>query len=42
MANSINRSKMLQDIYLPKQATTVRLADEARKRGRRALKKSES
>jgi hypothetical protein len=42
MANSINRSKMLQDTYLPKRATTVRLADEARKRGRTALRKNES
>jgi hypothetical protein len=42
MANSINQSKMLQDTYLPKRATTVRLADEARKRGRTALRKNES
>jgi hypothetical protein len=41
-ANSINQSKMLQDTYLPKRATTVRLADEARKRGRTALRKNES
>ncbi len=27
MANSINHSKVLQDTYLPKRATTVRLAD---------------
>ena len=41
MANSINRSKLLQDTYLPKRATTVRLADEARKRGRRSLRENE-
>jgi hypothetical protein len=38
MANSITQSKRLQDIYLPKRATTVRLADEARKRGRQKLR----
>jgi len=42
MANSINQSKLLQDTYLPKRATAVRLADEARKRGRRELRKNES
>lgn len=35
MANSINRSKALQDTYLPKRAAAVRVADEARRRGRR-------
>ena len=38
LANSINQSKRLQDTYLPKRAATVRLADEARKRGRRRLR----
>jgi hypothetical protein len=38
LANSINRSKRLQDTYLPKRAATVRLADQARKRGRRKLR----
>lgn len=38
MANSINASKRLQDTYLPKRAAAVRLADEARKRGRIALR----
>jgi ubiquitin len=42
MANSINQSKRLQDTYLPKRATTVRLADEARRRGRQALRENES
>jgi hypothetical protein len=42
MANSINQSKRLQDTYLPKRAATVRLADEARKRGRRALRENET
>jgi hypothetical protein len=38
LANSINQSKRLQDTYLPKRAATVRLADEARKRGRQRLR----
>jgi hypothetical protein len=38
LANSINQSKRLQDTYLPKRAATVRLADEARKRGRQTLR----
>jgi hypothetical protein len=38
LANSINQSKRLQDVYLPKRAATVRLADEARKRGRQRLR----
>jgi hypothetical protein len=42
MANSINQSKSLQETYLPKRATTVRLADEAGKRGRWALRKNEA
>jgi hypothetical protein len=42
MANSINQSKRLQDTYLPKRAATIRLADEARKRGRRALRENET
>jgi hypothetical protein len=42
LANSINQSKRLQDTYLPKRAATVRLADEARKRGRRRLRTERS
>jgi hypothetical protein len=42
LANSINHSKRLQDTYLPKRAATVRLADEARKRGRRRLRTERS
>ncbi|MEM8575554.1 MAG: hypothetical protein AAGF48_13065 [Pseudomonadota bacterium] len=38
MANSIDQSKRLQDTYIPKRAALVRLADEARKRGRRELR----
>src|SRR5262249_17904078 len=38
LANSINQSKRLQDTYLPKRAATVRLADEARKKGRQNLR----
>jgi hypothetical protein len=34
MGNSIDESKNLQDTYLPNQAAVVRLADEARLRGR--------
>jgi hypothetical protein len=41
MANSIDRSKRLQDTYIPKRAELVRLADEARRRGRRALRENE-
>jgi hypothetical protein len=42
MANSIDTSKRLQDTYIPKQAALVRLADEARRRGRRTLRENES
>jgi hypothetical protein len=42
MANSIDRSKRLQDTYIPKRAAMVRLADEARRRGRRKLRENES
>ena len=41
MANSIHELKALQDTYLPRRAATVRLADEARKRGRRVLRENE-
>ena len=34
MANSIDTNKKLQQIYLPGQTAVVRLADEARDRGR--------
>jgi hypothetical protein len=42
MANSIDRSKRLQDTYIPKRAAMVRLADEARRRGRRKLRENET
>lgn len=42
MANSIDTSKRLQDTYIPKRAEVVRLADEARRRGRRKLRENES
>lgn len=42
MGNSISQSKRLQDTYLPKRAATVRLADAARTRGRRRLRKNET
>jgi hypothetical protein len=38
MANSIDTSKRLQETYIPKRAALVRLADEARRRGRRKLR----
>jgi hypothetical protein len=41
MGNSIQDSKALQETYLPRRAATVRLADEARKRGRRVLRENE-
>ena len=41
MGNSIDRNKQLQETYLPRRAGTVRLADEARKRGRQILRDSE-
>jgi len=37
MANTIDHSRHLQETYLPKRAATVRLADEARRRGRKLL-----
>lgn len=41
MGNSLAQSRKLQETYLPKRAATVRLADEARKRGRKALTENE-
>lgn len=41
MGNSIDRNKQLQETYLPKRTATVRLADEARKRGRKVLRENE-
>jgi hypothetical protein len=38
MGNALAQSRKLQDTYMPRQAATVRLADEARKRGRKVLK----
>lgn len=40
MGNSIDQSKVLQKTYLPNQVETVRLADEARRRGRNILRKN--
>jgi hypothetical protein len=37
MANSLEKSKALQKVYLPKRAANVKLIDEARKRGRKVL-----
>ena len=42
MGNSIAQSQKLQDTYLPGRVATVRLADEARKRGRERLRKNKS
>lgn len=38
MANTIDQSRALQDTYLPHNATVVRLADQARQRGRGRLR----
>jgi hypothetical protein len=38
MANSIDNNKELQETYLPRHATLVRLADAARSRGRGRLR----
>lgn len=40
MANTIDQNKDLQQVYLPNHAAVVRLADEARLRGRQALRGS--
>jgi hypothetical protein len=37
LGNSIDRNKMLQRTYMPNQLAAVRTADEARRKGRRAL-----
>jgi hypothetical protein len=37
MANSLAESKALQKVYLPKRTASVRLIDDARKRGRKVL-----
>jgi hypothetical protein len=37
MANSIEKSKALQKVYLPKRAANVRPIEEARKRGRKVF-----
>jgi hypothetical protein len=42
MANSIDQNKELQATYQPHNATLVRLADEARKRGRGRLRRDKS
>jgi len=41
MANSIDKSGELQDTYLPRQVAVVRLADDARRRGRRRIRENE-
>lgn len=41
MGNSIDQNRKLQETYLPKRAATVRLADEARKRGRKVLREGQ-
>lgn len=41
MGNSIDHNKKLQETYLPVRTATVRLADEARRRGRRVLQENE-
>jgi len=38
MGNSIDQNRFLQETYLPRKAATVRLADEARKRGRTIIR----
>jgi hypothetical protein len=38
MANSIDTNKALQAAYLPNRAEVVRLADQARQRGRAVLR----
>ena len=40
MANSIDKSGELQEAYLPRQVAVVRLADDARKRGRSRLREN--
>ena len=42
MANSIADSRKLQKTYLPMRAATVRLADEARRVGRKRLRENKS
>jgi hypothetical protein len=41
MANSIDVSAKLQDTYLPRRVAVIRQADDARRRGRRALRENE-
>jgi hypothetical protein len=41
MGNTIDRNRRLQETFLPKRTVTVRLADEARKRGRTRLRENE-
>jgi hypothetical protein len=41
MANSIDRSGELQDTYIPRRVAIVRVADEARRRGRRVIRENE-
>lgn len=42
MGNSIDQNRQLAETYLPRRAATVRLADETRKRGRRAIRENET
>lgn len=41
MGNTIDQNRQLAETYLPRKAATVRLADEARKRGRRVIRENE-
>jgi hypothetical protein len=41
MGNSIQKSKALQETYLPRRTAIIRLADEARRRGRGVLRENE-
>ena len=42
MGNTIHQNRQLAETYLPRKAATVRLVDEARKRGRQRLRDNES
>lgn len=40
MGNTIGQNRFLKETYLPRKAATVRLADEARKRGRTLIREN--
>lgn len=42
MGNSIDKNRQLTDTYLPNRTATIRLVDEARKRGRQRLRNDET